>query len=133
MPCCGCWPRRSARPAARVVDRGALLTASGAPACSPRRSPGRGRRARRRLAQLVAVCDVYTWKLLRRDAGLSRRQTELALVELLEPLTGGTLMARVLAYTSPARGHLFPVAPILDELRAAATRSRCARSPRRSS
>jgi MGT family glycosyltransferase len=25
-------------------------------------------------------------------------------------------MARVLAYTSPARGHLFPVAPILDEL-----------------
>lgn len=41
----------------------------------------------RRLAQLVAVCDVYTWKLLRRDAGLSRRQTELALVELLSPLT----------------------------------------------
>jgi AcrR family transcriptional regulator len=40
----------------------------------------------RRLAQLVAVCDVYTWKLLRRDAGLSRRQTELALVELVEPL-----------------------------------------------
>ena len=40
----------------------------------------------RRLAQLVAVCDVYTWKLLRRDAGLSRRQTELALVELLTPL-----------------------------------------------
>jgi len=35
----------------------------------------------------VAVCDVYTWKLLRRDAGLSRRQTERALVELLEPLT----------------------------------------------
>ena len=25
-------------------------------------------------------------------------------------------MARVLAYTSPARGHLFPLAPILDEL-----------------
>jgi hypothetical protein len=41
---------------------------------------------RRRLAQLVAVCDVYTWKLLRRDSGLSRRQTELALVELLEPI-----------------------------------------------
>jgi AcrR family transcriptional regulator len=40
----------------------------------------------RRLAQLVAVCDVYTWKLLRRDSGLSRRQTELALVELLQPL-----------------------------------------------
>jgi MGT family glycosyltransferase len=27
-------------------------------------------------------------------------------------------MARVLAYTSPARGHLFPVTPILDELHA---------------
>lgn len=26
-------------------------------------------------------------------------------------------MARVLAYTSPARGHLFPITPILDELR----------------
>jgi UDP:flavonoid glycosyltransferase YjiC (YdhE family) len=26
-------------------------------------------------------------------------------------------MARVLAYTSPARGHLFPLTPILDELR----------------
>jgi AcrR family transcriptional regulator len=44
---------------------------------------------RRRLAQLVAVCDVYTWKLLRRDRGLSRRETERALVELLEPLTIG--------------------------------------------
>ncbi|HEX2086474.1 MAG TPA: helix-turn-helix domain-containing protein [Solirubrobacteraceae bacterium] len=43
----------------------------------------------RRLAQLVAVTDVYTWKLLRRDRGLSRRQTELALRELLEPLAGG--------------------------------------------
>jgi AcrR family transcriptional regulator len=44
---------------------------------------------RRRLAQLVAICDVYSWKLLRHDAGLSRRQTELALVELLEPLLEG--------------------------------------------
>ncbi len=41
----------------------------------------------RRLAQLVAVCDVYTWQLLRLDAGLSRPQAELAVVELLEPLT----------------------------------------------
>jgi AcrR family transcriptional regulator len=40
----------------------------------------------RRLAEVVAVCDVYMWKLLRRDAGLSRDQTELALIELLEPL-----------------------------------------------
>ncbi len=41
----------------------------------------------RRLAQLVAVCDVYSWMLLRRQSGLSRNQTELALRELLEPLT----------------------------------------------
>ena len=40
----------------------------------------------RRLAQLVAVCDVHMWKLLRRDAGLSRRQTELAITELLTPM-----------------------------------------------
>jgi AcrR family transcriptional regulator len=41
---------------------------------------------RRLLAQLVAICDVYTWKLLRRDSGLSRRQTELALIEMLDRL-----------------------------------------------
>lgn len=38
----------------------------------------------RRLAQVVATCDVYTWYLLRRQRGLSQRQTELALVELLK-------------------------------------------------
>ena len=41
----------------------------------------------RRLAQLVAVCDVYTWMLLRRQCGLSRRQTELAMCELIKPMT----------------------------------------------
>jgi AcrR family transcriptional regulator len=41
---------------------------------------------RRRLAQCVAVCDVHTWKLLRRQQGLSRRQTEIALIELLTPM-----------------------------------------------
>ena len=40
----------------------------------------------RLLAQLVAVCDVYMWKLLRRQAGLSREQTALAIRELLLPL-----------------------------------------------
>jgi AcrR family transcriptional regulator len=42
-------------------------------------------RARRR-AQLVAVCDVYSWKLLRRDMKLGVRETELALIELIEGL-----------------------------------------------
>jgi AcrR family transcriptional regulator len=41
---------------------------------------------KRRLAQFVAVCDVYTWKILRLDTGLSRRQTELAILELLKPM-----------------------------------------------
>jgi AcrR family transcriptional regulator len=41
---------------------------------------------KRRLAQLVAVCDVYTWKLLRRQTGLSRSQTELAVIELVNSL-----------------------------------------------
>ena len=50
-----------------------------------------GLHRQRRLAQLIAVCDVYVWKLLRRDAGLSRRQTELAIVELLSPLVEGDL------------------------------------------
>lgn len=50
----------------------------------------RGARRDRRLAQFVAVCDVYTWKILRRDRGLGRRETEAALVELLQPLTKET-------------------------------------------
>ena len=49
----------------------------------------RGAARDRRLAQLIAVTDIYMWKLLRRDRALSRRQTELAMRELLEPLTGG--------------------------------------------
>ncbi len=40
----------------------------------------------RRLAQLVAVCDLRTWELLRIRSGLSRHQTQLALHELLNPL-----------------------------------------------
>jgi AcrR family transcriptional regulator len=44
----------------------------------------------RRLAQLIAVTDVLTWKLLRHDRQLSRRQTQLALIELLQPLIGGS-------------------------------------------
>lgn len=39
-----------------------------------------------RLAQLVAICDVYTWKILRRDSGFSSRTTESALIEMLKPL-----------------------------------------------
>ena len=44
----------------------------------------------RRLAQFVAVCDVYVWKLLRQDAGLGREAYIQAVLELLEPLTRRT-------------------------------------------
>lgn len=37
----------------------------------------------RRVAQLVVATDVYTWKLLRRDKGLSRRETLRAMRELV--------------------------------------------------
>ena len=40
----------------------------------------------RRLAQIVAVTDVYTWKLLRLDSGLGPDQTRIAIAELLGPL-----------------------------------------------
>lgn len=43
----------------------------------------------RRRAQLIAVCDVYAWKVLRRDLGLSAAETEAALTELVNAhLTG---------------------------------------------
>ena len=42
-----------------------------------------------RLAQFVALCDVYTWKLLRRDQRLSRARTERALAEMIDALLDG--------------------------------------------
>jgi AcrR family transcriptional regulator len=42
--------------------------------------------AARQHAQLVAATDVYTWKLLRRDSGLSAAETELAIRELLQAI-----------------------------------------------
>jgi AcrR family transcriptional regulator len=47
----------------------------------------RATRERSRLrGQLIAVLDVFTWKLLRRDLGLSASETEAAMRELLEGL-----------------------------------------------
>ena len=71
----------------RLVERGRVLHRRWCEdAFSDALAPLAGRTRERRLAQLVAVCDVYTWKLRRRDAGLSRRQTDVALLELLEPI-----------------------------------------------
>jgi AcrR family transcriptional regulator len=73
-----------------IADRGRALHRDWcARVFAPALAARSGVERRRRLAQLVAVCDVYTWKLLRRDAGLSRRQTELAMVELLESMMEG--------------------------------------------
>lgn len=57
-----------------------------APALGARRGTARARL----LAQVVAVCDVQTWHLLRHQSGLSRPQTHRALVELLSPLVKET-------------------------------------------
>lgn len=51
---------------------------------------------RRRQAQLVATCDVYVWKILRRDIGLEVDEVEDALVEMLE---------RLLAPDAPDTAH----------------------------
>ncbi len=40
----------------------------------------------RLLAQLIAICDLYFWKLLRRDLDLSREQTELTITEAITAL-----------------------------------------------
>lgn len=40
----------------------------------------------RRCAQLIAICDVWTWEILRIRLGLSRYQTEVALREMIDPL-----------------------------------------------
>jgi AcrR family transcriptional regulator len=44
----------------------------------------RGPVPHRRLAQLAAICDVYTWKLMRRDGRLGRTETERSIRELIE-------------------------------------------------
>jgi AcrR family transcriptional regulator len=44
---------------------------------------------RRRIGQLVAVTDIYYWKVLRRDVGLSRAEVEKSLQELI-----GDIVAR---------------------------------------
>jgi AcrR family transcriptional regulator len=72
---------------ARIADQGRALHAAWcARIFEPALGRLRGSERERRFAQLIAVCDVYMWKLLRRDRGLSRRQTELAIAELLRPL-----------------------------------------------
>jgi hypothetical protein len=46
-----------------------------------------GAERNRRLAQLIAICDVRSWEVLRIRSGLSGHQTQTALREMLQPLT----------------------------------------------
>jgi hypothetical protein len=41
---------------------------------------------RRKLSALHAATDVYTWKLLRRDFGLSRRATQDVMTDMVEAI-----------------------------------------------
>ncbi len=43
---------------------------------------------KQRLAQLVALTDLYVWKVLRRDLGLSRDETEIAVRDLVNRIMG---------------------------------------------
>lgn len=47
---------------------------------------------RRRRAALIAACDVHVWKVLRRDLGLSRDETERAMGDLVR--AGGRVTAQ---------------------------------------
>jgi len=47
-----------------------------------------GSQRHRRLAQLAAICDVYTWKVMRRDGGLGCAETERSIRELIEAIVG---------------------------------------------
>ncbi len=52
--------------------------------------PPRGSREyRRRRSQLIVATDLYTWKILRRDQGLSRQETEAAIREMIDALIQG--------------------------------------------
>ena len=50
-----------------------------------------GPQRERLLAQLIAICDLYFWKLLRRDLGLSPEQTELTMIEVIRALEATVL------------------------------------------
>ena len=44
-------------------------------------------------AQIIAVCDLYVWKVLRRDLGMSAAETQRAILHMLSTL-GGTAITK---------------------------------------
>jgi AcrR family transcriptional regulator len=72
----------------RIANRGrALHYAWVERTFEPQLSRRRGASRSRLLAELIAITDVYTWKLLRRDLGLSRQVTVAALDEMVAGIT----------------------------------------------
>lgn len=73
--------------ARRAVDRGREVHEKWVlRTFEPQLATLRGEQREQRFAQLVAVCDVYMWKILRLDIGMSVARTEAALVEMIERL-----------------------------------------------
>jgi AcrR family transcriptional regulator len=71
----------------QVADIGRLFHAQWCEAAfAPTLAGLRGAKRKRRLAQFVTCTDLYTWKLLRRDRGLSLKETKLAMREMIEAL-----------------------------------------------
>jgi AcrR family transcriptional regulator len=69
------------------IDRGRTLQRSWVESTFPTAfSDLQGRERERLVDLLVCATDVYTWKLLRRDRGLSQRQTAAAIRHLVEAL-----------------------------------------------
>ena len=52
----------------------------------PQLAAAGGERRQRLRAQLITVCDVLAWRVLRRDLGLSRLEAQAAVVDLVEAL-----------------------------------------------
>lgn len=70
-----------------IVDRGRAFHHEWvAQTFAPQLAQSTGAAKRRRMAQLVAITDVYVWKLLSRDMALSRPQTQAAIIEMIEAL-----------------------------------------------
>lgn len=73
----------------RITERGRRLHREWVErAFAPQLAQRRGAARRRLLAALIAITDVYTWKLLRRDQRLSRALTAEVLEEMLAAATG---------------------------------------------
>ena len=71
----------------------------------------------RRRAQLIAICDVRTWEVLRIRWVCRADKPRLRCARCSNPSSRRCeTMATILAYTSPGLGHLFPISALLTEL-----------------